>query len=57
VVVLERGDGRRVVVCGDTAVFFAELDDPDTEGQRRIRALEPEEVWLAHQHQPWRPPR
>jgi N-acyl homoserine lactone hydrolase len=54
VVVVER-DGRSVVICGDTAVFFAELDEPSTEGQRLIRALEPEEVWLSHQHEPWRP--
>jgi N-acyl homoserine lactone hydrolase len=56
VVVVERG-GRSVVICGDTAVFFAELDDPSTEGQRLICALEPEEVWLSHQHEPWRPRR
>ena len=54
VVVLET-DGQPVVICGDTAVFFAELDEPTTEGQRLIRGLEPEEVWLAHQHRPWRP--
>jgi N-acyl homoserine lactone hydrolase len=54
VVVVERG-GQSVVICGDTAVFFAELDEPRTEGQRLIRALEPEEVWLSHQHEPWRP--
>ena len=54
VVVLE-GGGRSVVICGDTAVFFAELDEPSTDGQRLIRALEPDEVWLAHHHEPWRP--
>jgi N-acyl homoserine lactone hydrolase len=54
VVVVDRG-GQSVVICGDTAVFFAELDEPRTEGQRLIRALEPEEVWLSHQHEPWRP--
>jgi N-acyl homoserine lactone hydrolase len=54
VVVVETG-GRSVVICGDTAVFFAELDEPSTEGQRLIRALEPQEVWLSHQHDPWRP--
>jgi N-acyl homoserine lactone hydrolase len=54
VVVLET-DGQPVVICGDTAVFFAELDEPTTEGQRMIRGLEPQEVWLAHQHRPWRP--
>ena len=55
VVVVETG-GRPVVVAGDTAVFFAELDEPRTEGQRLIRALDPAEVWLSHEHQPWRPP-
>ncbi|MDX6299345.1 MAG: N-acyl homoserine lactone hydrolase, partial [Nocardioidaceae bacterium] len=48
--------GRSVVIAGDSAVFFADLDQPRTEGQRLIRALDPDEVWLAHQHEPWRPP-
>src|SRR3712207_246408 len=34
VVVIETGD-RPVVVGGDVAVWFGELDDPQTEGQRR----------------------
>jgi N-acyl homoserine lactone hydrolase len=55
VVVVESG-GRSVVVGGDMAVFLAELDEPRTEGQRLVRALEPEEVWLSHVHEPWRPP-
>jgi len=55
VVVVETG-GRPVVVGGDMAVFFAELDEPGTEGQRLIRALDPEEVCLSHENQPWRPP-
>jgi N-acyl homoserine lactone hydrolase len=54
VVVVETG-GRPVVIVGDTAVFHAELDEPRTEGQRLVRALDPEEVWLSHAHQPWRP--
>jgi N-acyl homoserine lactone hydrolase len=54
VVVVETG-GRPVVVGGDVAVFFGELDDPRTEGQRLVRALDPELVWLAHEHEPWRP--
>jgi N-acyl homoserine lactone hydrolase len=54
VVVVETA-GRPVVICGDTAVFLAELDEPRTEGQRLVRALDPEEVWLSHEHQPWRP--
>ena len=54
VVVIE-ADGGPVVVCGDTAVFHAELDEPRTEGQRLVRALDPVEVWLSHEHEPWRP--
>lgn len=54
VVVVDTG-GRPVVVGGDMAVFFTELDEPRTEGQRLVRALEPEEVWLSHEHEPWRP--
>ena len=41
VVVVETG-GRPVVIAGDTAVFFADLDEPRTEGQRLVRALDPE---------------
>jgi N-acyl homoserine lactone hydrolase len=55
VVVVETG-GRSIVIAGDTAVFHAELDVPRTEGQRLIRALDPDEVWLSHEHEPWRPP-
>jgi len=55
VVVVEAGE-RRVVVGGDVAVWFGELDEPSTEGQLRVRALEPELVWLTHEHEPWRPP-
>jgi N-acyl homoserine lactone hydrolase len=55
VVVVETGGGR-VVIAGDTAVFHGELDEPRTDGQRIIRALEPAEVWLSHAHEPWRPP-
>jgi len=51
VVVVEQG-GRAVVVGGDMAVFFAELDEPHTEGQRLVRALHPQEVWLSHEHEP-----
>src|SRR5213079_1143114 len=54
VVVVETG-GRPVVVGGDVAVWLGELDEPHTEGQLRVRALEPELVWLAHEHEPWRP--
>jgi len=54
VVVIETG-GRPLVVGGDVAVWFGELDEPHTEGQLRVRALDPELVWLAHEHEPWRP--
>jgi N-acyl homoserine lactone hydrolase len=54
VVVVESG-GRPVVVCGDTAVFHGELDEPRTVGQDLVRGLGPEAVWLAHEHEPWRP--
>ena len=37
------------------AVRLGELDDPRTEGQLRVRALDPELVWLAHEHEPGRP--
>ena len=29
--------------------------EPRDEGQRLVRALDPELVWLSHQHEPWRP--
>jgi N-acyl homoserine lactone hydrolase len=55
VVVVGTG-GRPVVVAGDLAVTLDELDEPETEGQKLVRALDPELVWLAHTHEPWRPP-
>jgi N-acyl homoserine lactone hydrolase len=55
VVVVETG-GRPVVVCGDAAVWHGELDEPSTEGQRLVRALDPESVWVSHAEEPWRPP-
>lgn len=54
IVVIENGD-HPIVICGDTAVWFGELDDPQTEGQHLIRSLKPELVWLSHEHKPWRP--
>ncbi len=54
VIVVETGE-RPVVICGDTAVWSGELDDPQTDGQRLVRALDPELVWLSHAHEPWRP--
>jgi N-acyl homoserine lactone hydrolase len=54
-VVVVETDARPVVVGGDVAVSFGELDEPRTEGQLQVRALDPELVWLAHEHEPWRP--
>jgi len=54
VVVVKTG-GRPIVVGGDVAVWFGELDEPRTEGQLRVCALDPELVWLAHEPEPWRP--
>jgi N-acyl homoserine lactone hydrolase len=54
-VVVVETDGRPVVMVGDTAVTSSDLDEPHTEGQRLVRALDPELVWLAHAHEPWRP--
>jgi hypothetical protein len=53
-VVVETG-GRPVVVGGDVAVWFGEFDEPPTEGRQRVLALDPDLVWLAHEHEPWRP--
>src|SRR4051794_7364014 len=47
VVVVETG-ARPVVVGGDVAVWHGELDEPQTEGQLRVRSLQPEMVWLTH---------
>ena len=46
---------RPAVIAGDVAVWFGELDEPQTEGQRLVRGLDPELVWLAHVREPWRP--
>jgi len=54
VVVVDTGEGP-VVVGGDVAVWSGELDEPHTGGQLRVRALDPELVWLAHVLEPWRP--
>src|SRR3954454_1869805 len=53
-VVVETSE-RPVVVGGDVAVWFRDLDEPQTEGQLRVHALDPELVWLAHVDEPWRP--
>ncbi len=55
IVVVETG-GRPIVIGGDVAVWHGEFDEPDTDGRRLVRALDPELVWLAHEHEPWRPP-
>ena len=54
-VVIETG-ARPVIVGGDVAVWYGELDDPQTEGQLLARSLDPELVWLAHVQEPWRAP-
>jgi N-acyl homoserine lactone hydrolase len=54
VVVVETGP-RPIVIVGDTAVWFGDLDDPRTEGQRLVCSLDPELVWLAHADDPWGP--
>ncbi len=53
-VVVVETDGRPAVVGGDVAVRLGELDEPRSEGQLRVRALDPELVWLAHEPEPWR---
>lgn len=54
IVVVEADDGP-VVIGGDVAVWFGELDEPTTEGQRVVLDLDPAEVWLSHEHTAWRP--
>jgi N-acyl homoserine lactone hydrolase len=49
--------GRPIVLFGDVDYRHGELDEPQTEGQRRVRALGPQLVWLAHEREPWRPRR
>ncbi|WP_238342864.1 N-acyl homoserine lactonase family protein [Nocardioides cynanchi] len=56
IVVIDSGP-RPTVICGDTAVFYHQLDEPVSDGQRLIRSLDPEAVWLSHVDQPWQPPR
>src|SRR5690606_25320818 len=51
VVVIETDD-RPIVVGGDVAVWFGELDEPTSEGQLRVLSLDPELVWLAHVREP-----
>ena len=55
IVTVETEEGL-VVIVGDTAVWSAELEDPQTEGQRLIRSLDPVAVWMSHESEAWRPP-
>lgn len=55
VVVIE-GTRGPIVIAGDTAVWHAQLDQPETEGQKLVRSLNPEQVWLSHADEPWTPP-
>ena len=55
--VIDHPEARVLVDTGMTELHpavFGELDEPHTEGQQRVRALDPELVWLAHEHEPWR---
>jgi N-acyl homoserine lactone hydrolase len=52
-VVVETG-ARPVVVGGDVVVWWGELEQPESEGQRKLLALDPEVVWVTHEHEPWR---
>ncbi|SDZ25878.1 N-acyl homoserine lactonase family protein [Herbiconiux ginsengi] len=52
-IVVVETDAGPVVIAGDSAVWFGELDEPTTEGQRLIRSLDPHQVWLAHADEPW----
>lgn len=52
IVVVDTGE-RPTIIAGDTAVWFGELDNPETEGQLLIRSLQPESVWITHEHTPW----
>ena len=45
-------DGPAVLVVISIPIS---VDEPHTEGQLLVRALDPELVWLAHEHEPWRP--
>jgi N-acyl homoserine lactone hydrolase len=54
-VIVIDGDEHPTIVAGDTAVWFGELDNPHTEGQLLVRSLNPEMVWLTHEHRPWEP--
>ncbi|MCI4658891.1 MBL fold metallo-hydrolase [Cryobacterium zhongshanensis] len=54
IVVVATGE-RPTIIAGDTAVWFGELENPETEGQLLIRSLHPEHVWITHEHTSWTP--
>jgi N-acyl homoserine lactone hydrolase len=54
VVVIETS-GRPIIVGGDVAVWFGELEEPNSEGQLKVLALNPEQIWLTHVDEPWQP--
>jgi len=49
-----RTGGRPIIIGGDVGVWHGEFDEPPTEGRLRVLALDPELVWLTHEHEPWR---
>ena len=52
VVVVETGGVR----SSSAATWrFGSASSTSRTGQLLVRALDPELVWLAHEHQPWRP--
>lgn len=53
IVVIETGE-RPIIVGGDVAVWFGELDQPTSNGQLLVRALNPKLVWLTHENEAWR---
>ena len=54
IIVVATGE-RPTIIAGDTAVWFGELDNPETEGQLLIRSLHPEHVWITHEYTSWTP--
>ena len=53
-VVVETDDGL-VVLAGDVTYSMRELIDGATESIRRVHALRPHRVYLAHHRRPWVP--
>jgi N-acyl homoserine lactone hydrolase len=52
ILVIDTGE-HPTIVGGDVAVWFGELEDPSSEGQKLVRGLEPKLVWLTHVSEPW----